>query len=186
MPQERCFLALELPEIHRSLLAGLAVRQRAFAWTPPEQLHITLRFIGDVDSERISALVEALERVRVEPFILPLEGVGVFPPRGAPRVVWVGVGSGHPHLFQLRQRVDDALLSLGLEVDLRAFHPHATIARMQAGASAGAAAEFAKKHRAFVGPPFRVDRFALYASVLGPSGAEHELKATFLLGAGGA
>ena len=181
MASVRLFIAIDLPAAHRAALLALAAPTRGLAWTPAEQLHLTLRFLGDIDKARVADLTAALAHVRVEAFVLPLEGVGIFPPRGAGHVVWVGVGRGHPHLFQLRQQIDDAVVALGLPVDVRTFHPHVTVARVQREASPTATAQFLKQHREFVAPPFRAEAFALYASELRPTGAIHTLRQSFPL-----
>jgi RNA 2',3'-cyclic 3'-phosphodiesterase len=116
----------------------------------------------------------------VEPFVLPLETVGAFPPNRPPRVLWIGIGQGHPRLFQLRQRVDDALLAAGLPLDVRTFHPHVTLARVAENA-APAARNWLHQHRDASAPPFRVESFDLYASELRPSGAVHTLEQRFPL-----
>jgi 2'-5' RNA ligase len=90
------------------------------------------------------------------------------------------VGRGHPRLFQLRQRLDDALLACGLDLDVRTFHPHATLARCAEGA-APAIAALLRGRRDFAAPPFRVEAFDLYSSELRPSGAIHTLKRRFAL-----
>lgn len=182
MPSRRLFVALPLPDDLRILLSGLNVPSASLAWTRPEQLHVTLRFLGDVDEAQVEPLADALDGVKVAPFILPLEGVGTFPPRGAPKIIWVGVGHAHPLLFQLRQQLDDALLGCGLEFDVRLFHPHVTLARVKSPAGAVSAQHFVKRHRDFEGPPFRVAHFGLYASELLPRGAVHTLVREFALG----
>lgn len=161
------------------MLAGLAQPLPGVTWTRPEQLHLTLRFLGDVPADRLDQLIERLARVSVTSFLLPLEGLGTFPPNRPPRVAWMGVGAGHPRLFQLRQRVDDAALAAGLDPDLRHFHPHVTLARCAEGA-AGLPA-WLRTHRDCVAPTFRVEAFDLYASELRPTGAVHTRKHRFPL-----
>ena len=157
----------------------MATPEPGFVWTPPERLHLTLRFLGDTPASLLEPLRTALRRVGVAPFVLPVAGVGVFPPRGRPRVLWCGVGHGHPHLQQLRQRLDDGLLALGLPVDLRRFAPHFTLARFGAAVAPARTAAWLRRHRDFEAPPFRVDRFSLYASALRPAGAVHTLIESF-------
>jgi 2'-5' RNA ligase len=176
----RLFLAIDAPERVCHLIAALGTPIAGIAWTPPERLHLTLRFLGATPTERIPALCERLRALRVAPFILPVEGIGVFPPRGQPRILWCGVGQGLPHLRQLRQRVDDALQALGLESDMEGFVPHFTLARVSTAAPA-AIAQWRHLHREFAAPPFQVDRFALYASELQPTGAVHRLLESFPL-----
>ena len=177
---QRLFIALSPPESVRVSVAALGTSLRGVRWTPVEQLHVTLRFLGDITPEMRDSLKERLATIRVEPFILPVEGVGAFPQKGPPRVLWVGIGSGHPRLHQLRQRIDDTLLALGLEVELRAFHPHVTVGRSTETAAAAVNA-WVRTHRDFAGPFFLVDAFDLYASELHPAGVEHHLVTRFPL-----
>jgi len=139
-----------------------------------------LRFLGDVPADRVERIEERLEAIRVQSFIVPVEGLGAFPPRGQPRVIWAGVGAGHPHLFQLRQRLDDALLAAGIDFDVRFFQPHITLARCAEGV-APAASPWLRRHREFATAPFRVRAFDLCSSRLSPQGAEHGLKRRYPL-----
>lgn len=177
---ERLFIALTLPDAVRDTLAAEAHPLPGVNWTRPEQLHVTLRFLGDTPSEQIPPLIERLSAIRIAPFILPIEGIGTFPPNRPPRILWIGVGSGHPRLFQLRQRLDDTLLAAGLQLDVRTFHPHVTLARTTDDA-AKSIAHWLHTHRDFAAPPFRVEAFDLYASELRPSGALHTLRHRFPL-----
>ena len=161
-------------------MAALAQPLPGVTWTKPDQLHVTLRFLGDVPDDGIEPIMDRLATVHVAPFILPLEGIGTFPPNRPPRVVWIGVGSGHPRLFQLRQRVDDALLASGLQLDVRTFHAHVTLARVTENASA-ALTHWLHARRDEMAPPFRVESFDLYSSELNPTGAVHTLKRRFSL-----
>jgi 2'-5' RNA ligase len=136
--------------------------------------------LGEIARDATEELMDRLVEVRVEPFVLPIEGVGAFPQQGPPRVLWVGVGSGHPRLHQLRKQIDDTLLSGGLEVELRTFHPHVTVGRCTEQATTAVRA-WVRSHREFAGPVFMVDAFDLYASELKPEGAEHRLLARFPL-----
>jgi 2'-5' RNA ligase len=150
-------------------------------WTHADQLHVTLRFLGDLTTQQRDRVIERLERVQVASFVLPVEGVGTFPPPGRPpRVIWIGTGSGHPRLFQLRQRLDDALIAAGLDLDVRTFHPHVTLARCTENAGPAVSA-WCEAHREFTAPPFRAASFELYASELRPSGAIHTLRRSFPL-----
>jgi 2'-5' RNA ligase len=171
---QRLFIAIPLPDALRLELARLEEPLRGVSWVPGRQIHLTLRFLGDVDPARAEALAGALGSVRVESFILPVEGVGAFPPRGPAQVIWAGVGSGHPHLFQLRQRADDAVLAAGVNLDVRHFLPHVTLGRCGKG-GAPAALSWLHRHAGFSAAPFRVREFDLCSSRLTPAGAEHAL-----------
>ncbi len=181
----RLFVAIDVPETVRAELAGQAEPLDGVAWTRPEQLHLTLRFIGE--TEQREGLEAALERVRVEPFILPVGGIGVFPARGPAKVLWAGLGRAHTRLFQLRQQVDDALLSVDLGIPMPNFHPHITLGRVgrppeQRDKKWLAAFERWRKARAaYEGPPFKVADFHLYASELRADGAVHTRLRTYAL-----
>lgn len=180
MSTQRLFIAVPLVEPIRHALTALMSPLHDVRWTRDEQLHLTLRFLGDTAEERIDPLVTQLARIRVQPFLLPLEGVGAFPPNAPPRVIWAGIGSGHPRLHQLRQKIDDTLIAAGLDADLRRFHPHVTLARC--GEHAGSTVlQWLRARRDFAGPSFRVEAFELFSSELQPNGAVHRLLVRFAL-----
>lgn len=131
MRAKRLFVSLELPDAIAEALVRLDPRLRGVRWVAPEQIHLTLCFLGNVAPEAEEKLREKLGAIRFSAFFLPLRGLGTYPGRGRPRVIWLGVGQGHPHLFQLHKRVTDAALGAGLEPDLRPWHPHITLARCQ-------------------------------------------------------
>ncbi|MFT3828238.1 MAG: RNA 2',3'-cyclic phosphodiesterase [Opitutaceae bacterium] len=176
----RLFVAIDAPAPVAAALAGLMQPAAGFTWTAPGRLHLTLRFLGDAPAEKLEPLRDRLRAIRVTRFLLPVDGLGVFPPRGQPRVLWCGVGRGHPHLQQLRQRIDDAVLATGLDADLRSFVPHFTLARLGAMPPARVA-QWLREQREFAAPPFRAECFTLYASTLRPDGAVHTPLETFPL-----
>jgi 2'-5' RNA ligase len=116
-----------------------------------------------------------LREVRVPPFFLPLRGVGVFNSRGRPSVAWAGVGKGHPHLFALHRRIQDAVLCAGLEANLKPFHPHVTIGRAK-GISQQTLQPFIRSHAETEFGLVRVTGFELYSSVLAAGGATHRVE----------
>lgn len=168
----RLFVAIDAPEAIVGSMADLSEPLPGFVWTTPAQIHLTLRFLGETPVDTIPALELRFARIRVQSFLLSVEGVGVFPPRERAQVVWCGVGTGHPRLHQLRQQVDDAVLACGLTPEMRSFVPHFTLARV-GHAKAGAIADFVRRHREFAAADFRVTHFRLYASELRSTGAVH-------------
>jgi len=129
----RTFVAVDLPEEHRRLLtdylrrcAGLAPGYR---WVTPDSLHLTLRFLGNVQAAALEAVRDRLEGVRAAPFRLALDGRGVFGPRAAPRVVWLGVGEGLDACAALAASVEAACQAAGMEPEERPFRAHVTLAR---------------------------------------------------------
>ena len=169
---QRLFVALDLPESVARTLFELNPRLRGVRWLPPEQMHLTLSFLGNVDPAVAEALREKLAAIEFRAFFLPILGIGVFPAKGRPNVVWAGVGAGHPHLFQLHKRVQEAALAAGLEPDLRAFHPHVTIARCKQ-VSAEAVRPFLKAQANLDAGMVRIESFALYSSIPGPLGSAY-------------
>lgn len=170
----RLFVAIDPPEFIRREAAALGEERPGFLWTSEGQLHLTLKFIGETQTALWPVLGEALAAIRVESFLLELSGLGFFPPRGHPSVLWTGFGTAHPRLFQLQHRVEDALYAKGIRPDRRAFHPHLTLARLK-NVPVESVRQWIKKHADFGSAPFRVDGFALYASELRPEGAHHRI-----------
>lgn len=164
----RLFTALVPPPTVQSELADVATPLASLRWTPAENIHLTLRFIGETDDARAERFADSLARVRVEPFILPVGGVGLFPTRGPAKVLWAGVGNGHTRLYQLRKQVDEALLAVDAGVAMPSFHPHFTLGRIGENYDAKELAHFLERHRALEAPPFRVTEFLLLRSELTP------------------
>jgi 2'-5' RNA ligase len=168
---DRLFVAVEIPEPLCDELAALDPGLRRVRWLRADQMHLTLAFLGDVGEARREALEERLAEVEVARFVIPVAGVGTFG-RARPKVVWAGVGRGHPHLFALHKRVHDAALAAGIGLEPRPFRPHITLGR-----SSGASAESFKPFlRALADAEFgfvAVERFALVSSTPGPGGSEY-------------
>ncbi|HLP26046.1 MAG TPA: RNA 2',3'-cyclic phosphodiesterase [Acidobacteriota bacterium] len=171
MSVQRLFVALTPPPPVREDIAALADELEGVRWTAADNLHLTLRFLGDTPEEKRLEMESALTRVRVEPFVLPVGGLGVFPPRGPAKVLWAGVGSGHTRLYQLRKQVDEALLSVDMTLDVRNFSPHFTVARLSEAVEPKHLGKYLYHRRNFEAPPFRVTSFELYASELQPGRA---------------
>jgi len=133
----RSFVALELSDEVRERLSALLQRlQRTSAavkWVEPENLHLTLKFLGEVPEERIELIAESLRAVAqaTEPFSFTVKGVGGFPDLRRPRVLWVGVEATQP-LMRLQQLIERAMEQLGFPPEERAYHPHITLGRVKA------------------------------------------------------
>lgn len=172
MKLSRLFVSIDPPQSIREILADLDPHIRGVHWTAGDQIHLTLGFFPDVREDVDLALREKLNAIEFRAFFLPVEGVGTFPPKGPVKIIWIGVGQGHPHLFQLHKRVQEAALAVGIEPELRPWHPHFTLARCH-NVPGGALQKFLKSNAALDAGMFRVDAFHLYCSELTPSGPIH-------------
>ncbi|PYK10557.1 MAG: RNA 2',3'-cyclic phosphodiesterase [Verrucomicrobia bacterium] len=168
----RLFVAIDLPESTRQLLAGIDPQIRGVRWVDPAQMHLTLSFFGDVPDPIELALREKLSGIEFGAFFLPIAGVGTFSVRGAPKIIWIGVGKAHPHLFQIHKRVQEAALAAGLEPELKPWHPHITLARCR-DVSAQSLRKFLQSNAEFDAGMIRVEDFHLYSSRLTPAGPIH-------------
>jgi RNA 2',3'-cyclic 3'-phosphodiesterase len=174
---KRLFVALELPESCRAVLASLNPEIKGLRWLPKEQLHATMSFLDRVTQQQEEKLQEALAIVRVPPFFLPIQGVGTFG-GSRPTVLWAGLGKAHPHLFALHKRIQDAVLQAGLEPDLRPFHAHITLGRLN-GVSIATLSPFLRRNAETEFGLWKVTGFALFSSVLTSEGPIHTLERRF-------
>jgi 2'-5' RNA ligase len=174
---KRLFVAIDLPDSSKQLLAALDPRLRGIRLTEPDQMHLTLSFFGNVTPEAEEQLRQRLSAIEWKSFFLPISGIGAFPTKGTPNVLWVGVGAGHPHLFQLHKRVQEAALGAGIEPDLRSFHPHITIARCR-DVSPEMLKPFLREHAEFDASMIHVEECYLYSSRLTPGGSIHTRELT--------
>ncbi len=157
----RLFVGLELPEMARMRLGLVRGPLPGAKWIEPENMHITLRFAGDVDNRQADELVGFLDGVEVAPFELMIREVGAFGGRD-PRIVWAGVEAG-PELDILQRAVERACCSAGLAQEPRAFKAHVTLARLR-GASPDVVARFLGSRGSLAIGPITVDRFVLFSS----------------------
>ena len=173
----RLFVAIDLPESIRQPLSDLDPHIRGVRWTDPAQMHLTLAFFGDVADDIDLALREKLKTIEFGAFFLPITGIGTFSAKGAPKIIWIGVGKAHPHLFQIHKRVHEAALAAGLEPELRPWHPHITIARCH-DVAPESLRKFLQSNEDLDAGLIRVDAFHLYSSKLTPVGPIHTRELT--------
>lgn len=161
---KRLFLSIDLPDYVKDSLEGLTCGEaKGFNFVPRERFHLTLKFIGDIPGQFQQQIEKAIDPIEVHQFLLPIEGLGSFPPVGHPHAVWAGVASAHPRLFQLHKRIEDALFNIGIEPEKRIYHPHITIARVSHAADE-TVRQFLKRHPDFGAAPFKVEQFHLMRS----------------------
>jgi RNA 2',3'-cyclic 3'-phosphodiesterase len=176
----RLFVALDLPEGTKRSLESLGRGLGDVRWLGADQQHLTLRFLGQLDNGRSRDVAEALALVPGVPFELRLKGIGHFPLRGEPRVLWVGVERSI-ELQRLKRRIDRALDEAGLAPDPRKFAPHVTIARIRGPLSPVRLGTYLMRHSLYRSEPFPVSDFHLYSSWLQADGADHQIEASYEL-----
>ena len=174
----RLFVAIRPPQDVRDTLIDLMDGLRDARWVDEEQLHLTIRFIGEVDRHQAEDLAAALGWVRHQRFEIGLSGVGSFVRRGK-GTIWAGVAP-QSELKALHKKVDQACLRAGVEPDTRAYHPHITLARVSAGS--GPLDAFLEQAAGLSSPPFPVDSIHLYESRLGSAGASYTIVERYALG----
>ncbi len=176
----RLFVAIDLPATSKERLAEICFGLPRVKWVNPEQLHLTLRFIGEVDGATFVDIRAALAQITTPPFHLRLKGLGCFPPRKIPKVLWVGIEQPNAPLAQLRNRIEAALVRLGMEPEHRKFAPHITLARLKE-TPMNRLANFLAGNSLFNVESFAVEKFHLYSSSLTSKGAIHTLEASYPL-----
>lgn len=191
----RLFCAVEIPLAVRAEVEQYISRWRESfprvnaRWERAEKMHLTLKFLGEVESERIASLTETVSAVAasVSCFPLGVAGTGAFPPRGAPRVLWLGVRPGAAELQALHESLEDNCTRLGFARETRQFRPHLTIARIKEtfGGDRGEARQLTQLHAIakFSSASFIVRELVLIKSELHPGGSIYTPLSRHLLAA---
>lgn len=177
---QRTFLALDIDELVRDRLAGLPGRLRLpdakIRWVEPENLHVTLNFLGDVSGETLAEVCAAAEDCagEVEPFDFRVRGVLPVPPHGRKlRMFWAGVEDPTGRLVELQGKLADAMSDLGLRREDRAYRPHLTIARVKSARDPRRLIAAVKPVGEEEFGTVFCDRVMVYTSELGPDGPKY-------------
>lgn len=179
-PMIRSFIAIQLTqEVHsklREFSKGFTlVRQNGFRPVQPENIHLTLKFLGDATPIQIEDVKKALKEITVyaQPFKINLRGVGAFPGWERPKIIWVGIDSPR-QLEALFQQIDAATVKIGFPSEGRGFSPHLTLARISTSPVAPQAIPILQALRKLTPPPhfgeIQVNSVILFRSVLQPAG----------------
>jgi 2'-5' RNA ligase len=171
----RLFLGLDLPDEVDSDLQLTIGGIPGARWQSIEQLHLTLHFLGDVDGRAMRQLIAGLAELSAPAFEMRLQGVGVFPPRGPARVLWVGVRDPDP-IRLLHERSGKIIDRLGLDRERRKFAPHVTLARLDRSPHQDVAT-WITGHALYASEPWHVSRVQVYSSVLGRGGPKYHVEA---------
>lgn len=183
MPEKRdnvrAFIAVALPEGVKLFLKELLAQLRSFGgnvrWTRPEGIHLTLKFLGNVDRSRLPELQKEISRALLPhaAMRLRLAGMGAFPGLNRPRVIWVGINDPQEGLPPAVADLERALERLGFESEKRRFSPHLTLGRVKAGRLGPDLLDAIRQKIDLSGPSFDADHAILFQSILKPSGAEY-------------
>ncbi len=176
----RLFVGLALPEEVRLRLGGLSSGIPGAKWVKPDNLHLSLRFIGEVDGHVAEEINHALAAIRAPGFDLILNGIDTFGKKRQTRVLWAGVEPCEA-LERLQAKVETALQRASCEPEGRRFSPHITLARFKHPPSAGKLDGFLEHNGFFQADPIPVRGFVLYRSHLGRRGAHYEHLAEYRL-----
>lgn len=174
----RLFVALALPDLIADNLLLLQGGVPGARWSQRDQLHLTLRFIGEVDGRDATAIDDALAAIHAPRFTLELKGVGEFGGKN-PRALWAGVDDDAA-VKHLQRKIESALQRIGLSAEERKFAPHITLARLRA-APRDRVITFLTSHALFASPPFEVNAFILYSSLMTPNGSIYRPERSYRL-----
>ena len=175
----RLFVAIDLPHSVRERLAWMAGGLPGARWVPPENYHVTLRFIGDIPAWHARDVDTALAAIRAPGLTLGLAGIGTTDKAGRVMSIHVRVERS-PALDHLRAKIETALQRVGLERERRRFAPHVTLARLDQVPEHTVAAWVAQ-HNLFRGPPVLVEHFTLFSSLLGKDQAAYTAEVDYPL-----
>jgi len=175
----RLFVAIDLPKNIKDKVLGICFGVPGAKWMEENQMHLTLRFIGDVPGNQFGDIETILEQVNTPSFPLTIKGVGHFPPRKNPKILWAGVEKNEK-LLQLKKKIDSLLCKIGLGPDDRKFHSHITLARLK-NTPNNRVGHYFVENGLFNCEPFLVNEFHLFSSILGRNGAIHTKEFTYPL-----
>ncbi len=176
----RLFVGLDLPWALRQRVAALAGAGVPGArWVPPENYHLTLRFIGETPGYRAEEIDLALAGLRARGFSLTLAGLGTFTKGGRGSALWVGV-ERNPQLDHLQNKIEVALQRIGLEPERRRFQPHVSLARLD-NVAEGKLVSYVQAHNLFRADPVPVEHFTLFSSQLGKEASVYTAEVEYAL-----
>lgn len=175
----RLFVALSLPKDASDSLVRIMSGLPGARWEPEENLHLTLRFVGEVDGAVFRDLAEGLAEISAPAFDLQVKGIGHFDDKRRVHALWAGVAPSQA-LKHLRDKIESLIVRSGLEPERRKFTPHVTLARLRDTPSDRVAA-FQSHHNLMALEPFRVSEFHLYSSVTGKERAAYRIESSYPL-----
>jgi len=169
----RLFIAIDLPKPVKNRLEVLQKHLDGVKWIELQQMHLTIRFLGNVDEELYQKLLSNLKKIRSPSFVYSIKGVGVFPNIHRPKVLWAGV-EADDRLSILYQKIEEVVISSGFDPEERDYKPHITLGRVKRRLHSEECQTFLGKHEKLEITDIKVDNFILYQSRLTRHGALHQ------------
>jgi RNA 2',3'-cyclic 3'-phosphodiesterase len=175
----RLFVALDLPDDVKSALLRLGTGVPGAHWQTTDQLHLTLRFVGDVDGPLATDIATALDAIDMAGFEVEITGVGLFGTLKRSHTLWAGIRA-NPALNHLQEKIESTLVRTGLKPETRKFHPHVTLARL-GNPERHRLQDFLQAHAGLRLPAFPVDHFTLFSSFVTNKGSIYAAEARYPL-----
>lgn len=169
----RLFTAIAIPQPQRHELMALMGGLPYVRWQTEDQLHLTLRFIGEVDEAKAEEIQLLLATIRYQPFPIRIQGIGIFGSRRKARMVYAGIEGGQ-ELKALYEKISNVLRRAGFGPEERKFKPHVTLARVK-GDNGPKLHRYVEHHAGLALPAFEATRFTLFQSHLGHTGAHYRI-----------
>jgi len=173
----RLFIGISLPGEYAQIIGEVqdAWKSRLaskMSWVRPELVHLTLRFLGEVDEDRVGGIVQAMQEAARGSFVMQGGAGGFFPPKGAPRVIWIGLRQGREECAEYFEKLDRGLAKAGFLAESKPFAPHLTVARVKTAVRSddwpGLLADLKRDW-----PVFTVSQVVLWQSIFKPAGPEY-------------
>jgi RNA 2',3'-cyclic 3'-phosphodiesterase len=174
---KRLFVAVPIPDQIKEALLNTKTNIPGARWIDKDHLHLTLKFLGEVDGQNFRIIRDSLSEIIIEKFLLKIKGVGFYPPGNFPKVLWAGV-ENQPQLTILRNKIESNLYSLGIKREGRKFKPHITLSRLK-NSQVSRVSEFLSTFSSFKTESFLINEFRLYSSKLYPRGAVHTIEGIY-------
>ncbi|MGD0654519.1 MAG: RNA 2',3'-cyclic phosphodiesterase [Thermoguttaceae bacterium] len=184
MSTVRTFIAIEIDAAVRAraaeLIGVLRAAEADVKWVEPQNLHITLQFLGEVPEEQIAAVCQAVEQgaAHMPPFDLEIRWAGAFPNANRPRTLWIGANAGSDRMADLHDNVALELSELGFQDEDRKFQTHLTIGRTRSGKNAAELGRLLKQHADFDAGCMRVEKVTVFSSRLERGGPLYDVLST--------
>jgi 2'-5' RNA ligase len=176
----RTFIAIELPEEIRNALAQLQDRLKKSGadvkWVEPKNIHLTLKFLGEINDNQLEKIVKILEGVSggQKGFLMRLSSVGAFPNMNYPRVIWIGIDQGERETKEIAKELEDRIVSVGIPKEERPFSSHITIGRVRSFLNKDKLASELKSINSLEAKEVAVTKITLFKSTLSPKGPVYE------------